>query len=255
MLTPTEPRFTALRQFRIDACNAAPPVNANCSIGANYHTIFTSAPDAFNGVAPRPVAPDLLLKTFDVTDTAATHIRLVALNNQCTGGPDFAGEQDNDVTNDTDCSTASDRAHELHVAELEVLGTGVDGADPAPASPKDPVVLVTKSGPLTGGAGSTLTYTLSYQNLGPAAATGASLTDALPAGVGFVSASGGGTYHASTRTVTWSLGTVANGASGTRSLVVRINASASTGTLLLNQASFDAAATVSEPAAFLTIVT
>ena len=131
-------------------------------------------------------------------------------------------------------------AEEVGVAELEVLGTGVDGAEPGPASPKDPVVTVVKTGPLTGSAGSTLTYALSFQNLGPAAASGASLSDVLPAGVTFVSAANGGTYHAATRTVTWSLGNVANGASGTRSLVVRINALTATGTLLLNQASFAA---------------
>jgi extracellular elastinolytic metalloproteinase len=255
MLTPTEPRFTALRQFRIDTCDAAPPVNADCSNPANFHAIYTSPADAFNGVAPRPVAPDLLFKTFDVPDTAATHVRLVALNNQCTGGPAYAGEQDNDVTNDTDCATASDRAHELHVAELEVLGTGVDGADPSPASPKDPVVTLTKTGPLTGSAGSPLTYSLAYANLGPAGASGATLSDVLPAGVNFVSASNGGTYHAGSRTVTWSLGNVAANASGARSLVVRINALTATGTLLLNQATFDAPSTFSEPAAFLTIVT
>jgi uncharacterized repeat protein (TIGR01451 family) len=114
---------------------------------------------------------------------------------------------------------------------------------------------LTKTGPLTGSAGSTLTYSLAYTNLGPAAASGPTLSDVLPAGVSFVSASSGGTYHAATRTVTWSLGTLANGASGTRNLVVRINALTATGTLLLNQATFDAPSTVSEPAAFLTLVT
>ena len=255
MLTPTEQRFTALRQFRIDACDAAPPVNADCTNSANFHTIFTSAPNAFNGVAPRPVAPDLLIKSFDVTDTAATHIRLVALENQCTGGPDFAGEQDNDPANSTDCSTQSARAHELHVAELEVLGTGVDGADPSPVSPKDPVVVVTKTGPATAAAGANLSYTISYQNLGPSAAASATLVDTLPAGVTFVSATGGGTFNATQRTVTWTLGGVANGASGSRGLVVKIAGGTASGTLLLNQVEFDAPLTTSTPGAFLTLVT
>ena len=41
--------------------------------------------DAFPGVAPRPVAPNLTLRTFDVPDTTASAVRLVALENQCTG--------------------------------------------------------------------------------------------------------------------------------------------------------------------------
>jgi extracellular elastinolytic metalloproteinase len=255
LLTPTEARFTALRQFRIQACNAAPPVNANCALPGSFSTIFTSTPDAFNAIAPRPVAPDLLIKSFDVTDTAATHVRLVALHNQCTGGPHFQGEQDNDPLNATDCSDVSERAHELHVAELQVLGTRVDGSEPSPSAPKDPVVLLTKTGPATAAAGANVSYTLSYQNLGPAAATSATLVDTLPAGVSFVSATGGGSFNATNRTVTWTLGNVANGASGSRTLVVRINGGTPSGRLLLNQVEFIAPLTVSTPGAFLTLVT
>ena len=38
---------------------------------ATWKRIYTSAADAFPGVAPRPVAPNLTLRTFDVPDTAA----------------------------------------------------------------------------------------------------------------------------------------------------------------------------------------
>jgi extracellular elastinolytic metalloproteinase len=256
MLTPGEAsRFTALRQFRIDACNASAPVNDNCSISANFDTILTSPVNAFNAVAPRPVSPNLLIKSFDVNDSAATHLRLVVLNNQCTGGPDFQGEQDNDPLNDTDCDTASARGEEVHVAELEALGTGVDGADPPPPSgPKDPVVTLTKSGPLTTAAGSRLTYSLSYENLGPSTASSAKLVDTLPDGVTFVSATGGGTFNSTSRKVTWNLGNVAAGASGTRTLVVGVPTGTASGTLLLNQVEFVAPLTISTPGAFLTMV-
>jgi len=52
-------------------------------------------------------------------------------------------------------------------------------------------------------AGEELTYTLAYENLGKAAATGITLTDSLPSGVTFVSASNGGSE--SGRLVTWNL--------------------------------------------------
>ena len=59
-LNPGGCRFTALRQFRIDACNASAPVSDDC-YSANFDTIFTSSANAFNAVAPRPVSPELLI--------------------------------------------------------------------------------------------------------------------------------------------------------------------------------------------------
>lgn len=51
----------------------------------------------------------------------AAAIRLVALENQCTGFAGFAEDQDNDPTNNTDCKTGSDRGSIVHVAELQVF--------------------------------------------------------------------------------------------------------------------------------------
>jgi hypothetical protein len=47
---------------------------------------------------------------------------LVVLDNQCTGGPAYAGEQDADPLNVTDCKAGSDRDDIAHVAELQVFG-------------------------------------------------------------------------------------------------------------------------------------
>ncbi|MBI3188130.1 MAG: DUF11 domain-containing protein, partial [Gammaproteobacteria bacterium] len=60
--------------------------------------------------------------------------------------------------------------------------------------------------------GGNVTYTLAYDNYGGAAASSTVLTDTLPAGMTFVSCSGG--CSNSSGTVTWNLGTVAAGASG-----------------------------------------
>ena len=58
-------------------------------------------------------------------------------------------------------------------------------------------------------ATSNLTYHISVTNLGPSSAGSVTVTDALPAGVTFVSASGGGLNNSGV--VTWSLGTLSNG--------------------------------------------
>src|SRR5262249_22048934 len=54
-----------------------------------------------------------------------------------------------------------------------------------------------------------ITYALNYRNLGPVAAQNNQLVDTLPAGLTFVSASGGGSFNPITRQVTFTLGTLA----------------------------------------------
>jgi hypothetical protein len=108
-------RFTALRRFALEACTS------RCaSRDATWKRFYTSPADAFPGARPRPVAPNLVMRGFDVRDTRAAAIRFVALENQCTGYSGYAGEQDNDPLNDTDCKAASDRGQSVRAAELQV---------------------------------------------------------------------------------------------------------------------------------------
>jgi extracellular elastinolytic metalloproteinase len=108
-------RFTALRRFAIEVCTSG------CdSAKASWKRIFTSKADAFPAGRPRPVAPDQTLRSFKVPASRAAAVRLVTLENQCTGTPGYAGEQDNDPLNDTDCATASDRGTIVHASELQV---------------------------------------------------------------------------------------------------------------------------------------
>jgi extracellular elastinolytic metalloproteinase len=109
-------RFTALRRFAVETC-----LTRCTSAGTTWKRIYTSPADAFPAVRPRPVAPNLALRAFDVPDTAATHVRFVALENQCTGYAGYAGEQDTDQTNDTDCKAASDGDLSVRAAELEIF--------------------------------------------------------------------------------------------------------------------------------------
>jgi uncharacterized repeat protein (TIGR01451 family) len=70
-------------------------------------------------------------------------------------------------------------------------------------------------------SGSNLTYTLSVANNGPGDATGVTVTDILPAGVTFVSAtSSQGTCSHASGTVTCNLGTLSSGAAATITIVV-----------------------------------
>ncbi len=62
--------------------------------------------------------------------------------------------------------------------------------------------------------GDTVTYTIIYGNASPVTVTNAVLTDVVPAGLTFSSATDGGTYDSGTRTVTWTIGTLATGSTG-----------------------------------------
>ena len=107
LLNPGEAqRFTALRSFEVRACNE---VATDCTLEANYATVFTSPANAFPGDVPRPVQPALKLKSFTLpAPVNATHLQLRVLHNQCTApGTGFRGDQDNDVFNTTDCVNGS----------------------------------------------------------------------------------------------------------------------------------------------------
>jgi extracellular elastinolytic metalloproteinase len=125
--SPTDPggdtggqsRFSALRQFRILACRARG--NVTCSQDSQFTAIFTSPADAFPAVAPRPRAPELILRSFDVPNTTATHLRIVVLTNQCTGTPAYRGDQDDDPRNVTDCVDGSTQDLNVRIAELQVF--------------------------------------------------------------------------------------------------------------------------------------
>jgi uncharacterized repeat protein (TIGR01451 family) len=82
-----------------------------------------------------------------------------------------------------------------------------------------PVITLTKAGPATT-SGNQITYTITYANTGNGIANNATITDAIPAGSTFVSASNGGTFAAGT--VTWNVGNIAIGATASVTLIVGV---------------------------------
>jgi extracellular elastinolytic metalloproteinase len=112
-------RFAALRQFAVSTCDATK--GSDCSKDAGYRRIYVSRPDAFPSALPRPLSPNLILRSFNVPDTRATHLRLVVLTNQCTGNRLYHGEQDNDPVNNTDCVANSPDHKFVRIAELQVF--------------------------------------------------------------------------------------------------------------------------------------
>jgi hypothetical protein len=98
-------RMDAVRAFEVLTCDATR--GADCATDAGYQVAYTSPADAFPASRFRPKKPQVIMKSFDVRPTQATHVRFRVLSNQCTGNPFYAGEQDNDPRSATDCASSS----------------------------------------------------------------------------------------------------------------------------------------------------
>jgi hypothetical protein len=87
---------------------------------------------------PRPLAPQLIMRSFTLPRITVSHVRIVVLTNQCTGNAAFQGEQDADPLSGSDCRQGSpgggtvevfgdlpqvlaQRDDEVHIAELQVF--------------------------------------------------------------------------------------------------------------------------------------
>ncbi|HRY63300.1 MAG TPA: isopeptide-forming domain-containing fimbrial protein, partial [Patescibacteria group bacterium] len=93
-------------------------------------------------------------------------------------------------------------------------------------------VAISKSAPATAHAGDEITYNINYTVTGNALAQNVVVKDTLPAGVTFVSASND--YTVNGNQITWNLGDLTPTASGSMTVVVKIDSSVAPGTNLVN---------------------
>jgi uncharacterized repeat protein (TIGR01451 family) len=110
----------------------------------------------------------------------------------------------------------------------------VNGSAVTTTVTSQPVLSITKTDspdPVTPGS-TTITYTLAYSNTGTANATTTVITDTVPAGTTFQSATGGGAHVAGV--VTWNIGTVNAGTSSSVQMTVTANSPLQNGTVIHN---------------------
>lgn len=190
-------RFSGVRQFEIRTCNGP------ClSPLTDFDTVaYTSPDDAFPGDRPRPVQPQLNMRTFSFDPVIATHVQLRVLTSQCTGFAGFAGDQDNDPSAPSvDCTTFTSPVigttplptppgSIVRLTELQVFGSPVSvDIDPNLSPVIDAGAAFTldegASGALAGTAtdADTPSLAISWTQTGGPAVTGFTGTDTLTPG-------------------------------------------------------------------------
>ncbi|MFD2036718.1 hypothetical protein ACFSKL_18075, partial [Belliella marina] len=141
-------------------------------------------------------------------------------------------------------STAASLEAGTTISNIAVVDSPTDEDGPVESDPEDVTVeteaalnITKTAASSTVVAGENISYTITVGNAGPSDALDVTVSDMLPAGTGFVSASNGGTETGGT--VTWSLGTIAAGESMELTLVVSTAASLEAGTTISNIAVAD----------------
>jgi uncharacterized repeat protein (TIGR01451 family) len=111
------------------------------------------------------------------------------------------------------------------IATVDVSSLGVDQAIKIkPAGMQPPNMALTLSADKTkASTGDNITYTVRYTNTGSGPASNVIVSVPVPSSTTFVSASSGGTYNATTKKVSWTISSLAAGASGTVTFQVKIN--------------------------------
>jgi uncharacterized repeat protein (TIGR01451 family) len=118
-------------------------------------------------------------------------------------------------------SATTKRPRTVHVLLIALLAALALSGVGSAGSTYDLVVTKTAN-PASAKVGDTINYSIAVINKGPATATGVTVTDALPDGVNYVSASTTQGTCSGKPTVTCSIGTLANEATATVTIVVKV---------------------------------
>ncbi len=193
---------------------------------------FVSASSGFtftNGLVTWPVTTFTNGATTNFTVTVTAPASGTLTNRASVGGPIF------DPVSTNNDGTASNSI---------VITTITPQAD----------LMATKTGPTNVFAGTNFSYTIALTNMGPSTASSITVTDALPGGVTFVTASSGFTF--TNGVVTWPIASFTNGASTNFSITVTAPASGTlTNRVSAGGATFDPFSTNNDGTAINAIVT
>lgn len=132
------------------------------------------------------------------------------------------------ITNEVRATSIDDPSKGDPQAEIcvdnDTLVTDTDGCDLVSLYPNTTLAIAKDDGITVARRGDTLTYQLVASNTGQVAEREAVIRDILPSELAFISASDGGTFDTSTRTISWEPAPIAAGASISRTVTVKVKA-------------------------------
>ncbi|MGE5343180.1 MAG: beta strand repeat-containing protein, partial [Candidatus Omnitrophota bacterium] len=244
----------------IGSIGSTPPNYANPTNTGQIFTLFTNtcgAPPSYAVVtsdASAPVLPGAAVTfTVTVTNTSGAPITVSSITDtlpagftyQSTGGGTLGAPSGTPGVGDSGAITwtfppasipagasrtliftanASNTAGTYTDTASAVTSVGTLDTDPTPVSVGSPQLSLNMSvSAASVSPGGTLTYTITYANTSPVNITGAVISNPLPDGVTYDSNTGGGTYTAGTQTVSWSIGDLAAGESGSVTVTVNVD--------------------------------
>ena len=268
---PTVPDGTVLTNTATVAAATPDPTPANNSASATT-TVSTSADLTMTKTdAPDPVtAGTQLTYTLTVTNNGPSDAIGVTITDPLSAGTTFASAAPGctNASGTVTCTVGplaagatATRAITVTVQPTVVDGTLLTNTATVAAATTDPDptdntattttlintradLAITKSdAPDPAVAGAQVTYTLTVTNNGPSDAAAVTITDPLPASTTFASASPG--CSNASGTVTCTAGTIAAGATTTRTIIVTVLPTVAAGTVISNTATV--AATITDP--------
>jgi uncharacterized repeat protein (TIGR01451 family) len=221
--------------------NETDPVPANNSASVTVQILATADVALTKTAQPNPVnAGSPLIYTLTVTNNGPSPATGVKITDTLPAGAIFASASPACTgTTTITCTFATLAVNASATATITVTPTGsgtLTNTANASANEFDPVAtnntasagvtvtpiadlaLTKTASPSPAGIGNNLTYTLTVTNNGPSPGTGVTLTDTVPTGVTFVSATP--TQGTCTAAVSCNLGTLANAAKATVTIVV-----------------------------------
>ncbi len=210
--------------LQITKADSADPVNASAAFFYTL-TVTNNGPETATGV----VATDVLPAGLTYVSSSVTQGTVSESGGTVTAsiGTLALGASANVTINVTaDASTSGTVINNASITgdQFDVDASNNTTNEPTTVTPVVDLSITKSDNPDPVDSGATLAYTIVVTNNGPSTATGVVMTDTLPAGVTFTSASTtNGTVGAAGNIVTANLGTLASGASATILVNVRVD--------------------------------
>ena len=210
--------------LQITKVDSAEPVNANADFFYTP-TVTNNGPETENGVIATDILPaGLTYVSSSVTQGSVSEPRGTVTASIGTMALGVSTDVTINVT--ADASTSGTVINNASVTgdQFDINASNNATNEPTTVTPVVDLSITKTDNPDPVDSGATLAYTVVVTNNGPSTATGVVMTDTLPAGVSFTSASTtNGTVGGAGNIVTANLGTLASGASATILVNVRVD--------------------------------